>query len=366
MTTRVKICGLTDEAAVQAVAAAKADYAGFVYFPASPRHLTLEKAASLKALLPASISSVSVLVNPDDALLKQVSEILKPNAIQLHGKETPERVREIKKQFPALKIIKAISVGTGDDIASANRYVDAVDMLMFDAKILSLSPWERVATPHLVRGCRVRANEYEYSPKKLIENARDLRKNGTDAEALIWYFLRNRQIAGYKFRRQYPIEPYIADFACLESKLIIELDGSQHNEDAAIKKDAARTAYLESKGFKVIRFWNNDIFQNTESVLDAIWNALQQGSPHPNPLPEGEGINYLPGGNGLAFDWILLKHREFAKPWFLSGGLNADNVRDAIAASGAAMVDVSSGVETAPGKKDAGLITEFVKAVRTI
>jgi phosphoribosylanthranilate isomerase len=208
---KIKICGLTSEEAVKAVIAAKADYAGFVYFPASPRHVSIARAAELAKLLPSSIQSVSVLVDPDDALLKEVANVLKPTAIQLHGTETPEKVGHIKRSFPTIEIIKAISVQTGDDVAQANRYLDTADMLLFDAR-----------------------------------------------------------------------------------------------------------------------------------------------------MPKGG----LPGGNGLAFDWALLRNRDFGKPWFLSGGLTADNVAEAVTASGAKMVDVSSGVENAPGIKDKGLIHSFIKAAR--
>jgi phosphoribosylanthranilate isomerase len=211
MTTKIKICGLTSKDAVSATVAAKADYAGFVFYPPSPRHITLSNAAELKALLPASIQSVSVLVDPDDILLHDVASLLKPAAVQLHGKETPERVRDIKTKFSDIKIIKALSVQTGDDIARAHAY-EAADMLLFDAR------------------------------------------------------------------------------------------------------------------------------------------------------PPKDG---LPGGNGLTFDWTLLKHRDFGKPWFLSGGLNADNVADAIRQSGAKMIDVSSGIESAPGVKDSELIHSFVKAARS-
>lgn len=210
---KVKICGLTDEAAVNAVIAAKADYAGFVYFPASPRHLAVERAAQLKTLLPSSISSVSVVADADDGLLQHIADKLKPDCLQLHGKETLERVQAIKKKFPNIKIIKAISVKTSDDLAAAMPYADVADALLFDAR-----------------------------------------------------------------------------------------------------------------------------------------------------APEFPG--WLPGGNGLSFDWALLKGREFSRPWFLSGGLNADNVGEAIHSSGATTVDVSSSVERAPGVKDAGLISSFVKAAR--
>jgi len=212
MPARIKICGLKDEVAIKAVMEAKAEYAGFVYFPASPRHIALDHAAQLKTLLPDTIHTVSVLVDPSDLLLLEVSSVLKPDYLQLHGKETPERIAEIKQKNPGAKIIKGISVRTSDDVASAQRFAEVADMLLFDAK-----------------------------------------------------------------------------------------------------------------------------------------------------PPAG----MLPGGNGLSFDWALLANREFPRPWFLSGGLNADNVAPAITQSGAAFVDVSSSVESSPGVKDPALIHAFVKAART-
>ena len=116
--------------------------------------------------------------------------------------------------------------------------------------------------------------------------ARELRRGQTDAEAMLWRHLRNRQLAGYKFRRQLIIEPYIVDFACLEPKLIVELDGGQHMEQAAY--DGQRTDYLKGLGYKVIRFWNHDVLNETEAVLERIYFELI-GAPHPNPLPGGEG-----------------------------------------------------------------------------
>src|SRR3569832_2075089 len=105
MSVQVKISDLTREDAIQAVIDAKADYAGFVFFPRSPRHLPMERAAALKKALPASIKTASVLVDPDDALLQQVAYILQPTFFQLHGKEAPERVSAIRKAFPNTKII---------------------------------------------------------------------------------------------------------------------------------------------------------------------------------------------------------------------------------------------------------------------
>lgn len=212
MTTAIKICGLKDDAAIRMAVDARADYVGFVYFPASPRHVELAEAARLKAMLPATMQAVCVLVDADDALLAQVRDVLAPHWVQLHGKETPERVRAIRAMLPGIRVMKAIRVRSSDDVALAHGFSDVADMLLFDAK-------------------------------------------------------------------------------------------------------APETAVL-------------------------------------------------PGGNGLAFDWALLRGREFALPWMLSGGLNGENVALALAQTGAKMVDVSSGVESAPGVKDAALIQAFVKAVR--
>ncbi|HUI34782.1 MAG TPA: endonuclease domain-containing protein [Stellaceae bacterium] len=116
--------------------------------------------------------------------------------------------------------------------------------------------------------------------------ARRLRAGSTDAERALWRELRQRQL-GYRFRRQFPIPPYIADFACLEARLIVEADGGQHNFANA---DRQRDEFLTGKGWRVLRFWNNDILQNRAGVLQLI--AKELGThPHPNPPPlAGEGV----------------------------------------------------------------------------
>ena len=210
MAVSIKICGLNSEEAIRAVIKAEADYAGFIYFPKSPRHITIERATELKALLPSTIKSVSVLVNPDDALLEQIHLHMQPDYIQLHGSESVERIREIRRRFPNFRIIKAVSVSSKDDIKSARVFEGEVDMLMYDAK----------------------------------------------------------------------------------------------------------------------------------------------------PPADAK----LPGGNGISFDWKLLKGHTSGSPWFLSGGLTPKNVAEAIQTSGTILVDVSSGVESAPGVKDPALIAAFVKA----
>jgi very-short-patch-repair endonuclease len=103
---------------------------------------------------------------------------------------------------------------------------------------------------------------------RTLANAKRLRANLTDAERLLWSKLRRKQMNGLHFRHQVSIDSYVADFACLEIKLIIEADGGQHNINKA--KDARRTRWLESRGYRVLRFWNNDVLQNLDGVLEAI------------------------------------------------------------------------------------------------
>ena len=104
--------------------------------------------------------------------------------------------------------------------------------------------------------------------------ARLLRKNSTDAEQLIWRILRNRQFHNLKFRRQYPIKPYIVDFVCLTNSLIVEIDGGQHADQ--ITYDNRRSVFLKSKGFQVIRFWNNEVLENLEGVYQSLTRALEK------------------------------------------------------------------------------------------
>ncbi|HEY1386471.1 MAG TPA: endonuclease domain-containing protein [Dongiaceae bacterium] len=107
------------------------------------------------------------------------------------------------------------------------------------------------------------------------QNARRLRNNMTDAERPLWRFLRQRQVNGLRFRRQVPIDHYIVDFACLEARLIIEVDGGQHADSETDKK---RDAYLHSQGFRVLRLWNNDVSSNREGVYRVIVETLEMGS----------------------------------------------------------------------------------------
>jgi adenine-specific DNA-methyltransferase len=114
---------------------------------------------------------------------------------------------------------------------------------------------------------------------------KELRKNQTDAEKTLWNTLRNRQLNRFKFRRQVSLGRYIVDFVCFESRLIVEVDGGQHAD--AVPYDETRTRWLGSQGFRVIRFWNNDVLMNLEGVWDRIVEECGH-TPHPNPLPQGE------------------------------------------------------------------------------
>ena len=122
--------------------------------------------------------------------------------------------------------------------------------------------------------------------------ARALRQRMTDAERLLWRHLRNRELGGWKFRRQYPVGAFIVDFICVEKNLVIEVDGGQHAENEEL--DLQRSAYLNKMGYRVLRFWNNEVLQETEAVLDGDfcdpgeWQAEFPLTPALSPIG-GEG-----------------------------------------------------------------------------
>jgi very-short-patch-repair endonuclease len=148
-----------------------------------------------------------------------------------------------------------------------------------NASCRSLSRRERVG----VRG-------HNNSQALMTERARDLRKAQTDTEYKMWQLLRNRQLSDAKFRRQYLVGPYIVDFICLAHGLVIELDGSQHVEQAAYDKE--RSQFLNTQGFTVLRFWNNEVLQQGESVLEIIRQHITT-PPSPQPSPGGRGSGNL-------------------------------------------------------------------------
>lgn len=150
---------------------------------------------------------------------------------------------------------------------------------------------------------------YKHNPRlpdELKERIRELRKNSTDAEQLMWKILRNRGFHDAKFRRQHPKAGFILDFYCHEAKLCVELDGSQHNEDERVQYDEERTKILQKQhGIQVIRFWNSDVLNKTENVLNVLWDLLDERlpanslTPNPSPVGEGDSGSLLPRGEGL-------------------------------------------------------------------
>jgi len=114
----------------------------------------------------------------------------------------------------------------------------------------------------------------------LIRRAQELRRNTTDAERRLWHRLSDRQL-GFKFRRQVPIANYIADFASPAARLVIELDGGGHGTDEAYALDSSRSRAIKIAGYRVIRFWNHEVLEDTDNVVARIWNELYRGAPPP-------------------------------------------------------------------------------------
>jgi very-short-patch-repair endonuclease len=127
-----------------------------------------------------------------------------------------------------------------------------------------------------------------------VAGARRLRRDVTDAERKLWRCLRHLSLNGTHFRRQATIGPFFADFACHHHRLIIEVDGGQHNDPRTLVRDEARTRFLEHHGYRVLRFWNTDVLNNIEGVCERVKSAFQ-GAPTPNPSPPqaGEGNSML-------------------------------------------------------------------------
>ena len=118
-------------------------------------------------------------------------------------------------------------------------------------------------------------------PSLVLEQAKRLRSSMTDAERRLWQYLRAGRLGGFKFRRQHPVPPYIVDFCCVERRLVIELDGSQHNEVV----DAERSRNLQSQGWRVVRYWNNEVLLQTEAVVMAILSIVDDLTLTPTPAP---------------------------------------------------------------------------------
>jgi very-short-patch-repair endonuclease len=125
--------------------------------------------------------------------------------------------------------------------------------------------------------------EFQHRPTR---RAQQLRNNATDAERHLWGHLSRRQLGGFKFSRQIPVGPFICDFICREASLVVEVDGGQH--DAGAAADESRTRFIEAKGYRVLRFWNNEVLENAEGVLLTILRTLED-CPPPSPSRRWEG-----------------------------------------------------------------------------
>ena len=123
-----------------------------------------------------------------------------------------------------------------------------------------------------------------------VNRAKELRQSETEAEQVIWSWLRAKRLKGVKFRRQEPVGIYVVDFVSFEKKLIIEIDGWQHNIEVNKSNDKVRTEWLKSQGFRVIRFWNNEVSSNLDGVIAQIQEAIEE-HPLPDPLLEARGRN---------------------------------------------------------------------------
>ena len=124
--------------------------------------------------------------------------------------------------------------------------------------------------------------------ENLTTLAKNLRKQSTDTEQLLWKYLKAKRLDGFKFKRQQPIGNCIVDFVCFERKVIIELDGGQHTLPEQIQKDRERDKWFEQQGYRVLRFWDNEVLRNTREVLEMIWEKCLNHPPL-NPLPSREG-----------------------------------------------------------------------------
>ncbi len=238
---------------------------------------------------------------------------------------SPERIKAFRFRVPPLSEQRAIAhiLGTLDDKIELNRRMcetlEEMARALFkswfvDFDLVRFKMRHPSPTGRGVRGEGVKS-EKPPLPENLLQFAREMRKKATDAETLLWQLLRNRQLAGSKFRRQHPFPPYILDFYCNELRLAIEVDGGHHTNSEIQRYDQRRTAFLEENGIRVLRFWDNEVLKDTEAVLQAIYEAVEGRkeklfpSP-PSPLPFGEG-KLLSGCFGTAIERCTCKIEPF-------------------------------------------------------
>lgn len=237
----------------------------------------------------------------------------------IYGVDIDAQAVEVTKLSLLLKVLEEesgqLSLGLeralpdlGKNIRCGNSligpdYYEGRQMPMFgDAELYRVNPFDWKAAFPQVFASETPAKTAVIKPAlppELLNRCRELRKNETDAERLLWALLRDRQLNGLKFRRQHPLGGYILDFYCHEELLAVELDGSGHLDDAQVRHDEQRTKDLEALGVRVLRFWNHEVLSNPQGALLAILAAVEDShpsplangekDPHPSPLPKGEG-----------------------------------------------------------------------------
>ena len=158
-------------------------------------------------------------------------------------------------------------------------------------------------------GMSVSASQESEKVDACVPRARKLRRDMTDAERKLWWHLRRLPIEHSHFRRQATIGPYFADFACHERRLVIEVDGGQHNEPENVAKDEVRSTYLQSQGYRILRFWNNDVLKNIDGVMETILTAMHQHEASPPPLPPPHRAK-MRGGRGTERPSRVADHSE--------------------------------------------------------
>ena len=243
----------------------------------------------------------------------------------------PSDIERLVLRLPPLPEQRAIAhvLGTLDDKIELNRRtnetLEAMARALFKSWFIDFDPVHAKATlkqqaaseitPPL-RGSRQAKGASPQSRRwgvirrgyrqRTLATAQTLRRNRTDAEGLLWRYLRHNQLNGHRFCRQHPIGPYIIDFACLARKVLIELDGSQHAERQ--DDDKKRDAFLRAQGYRVLRFWNNDVFENCFGVLERIYEAVMEHPPPAPPAPGGLAAPTPPQGGS---DWTVERARAY-------------------------------------------------------
>ncbi len=259
----------------------------------------LNAAIPLKLIEKASKTEFWIEFNSFEGAAKRQREVLE--LLEKMGKCPLIAFEKLAKTTRAT--IKKLEDADCVKLTTEDVYRNPLDILNIETTepLFELSPEQnkiyegikKFLTPHpnpLPQGEREQAQKAShFYTKESLEYSKKLRKNMTDAENTLWYYLRDKQLNNLKFRRQEAIGKYIADFVCYEHKLIIELDGGQHNTENVISNDEIRKKFLESSGFTVLRFWNNEIFENIEGVIDKILEFTGKHTLAPCGRGQGEG-----------------------------------------------------------------------------